>query len=48
MEVRITELAALAIVVLSVIQGAYKGLLLKVYSLVRLIQIGRASCRERV
>lgn len=37
MEVRITELAALAIVALSVMQGAYKGLLLKVYSLVWLI-----------
>ncbi len=37
MEVRIAELTAFAIVLLSVIQGAYKGLLLKVYSLVRLI-----------
>lgn len=37
MEARIAELIAFAIVALSVIQGAYKGLVLKVYSLVRLI-----------
>lgn len=37
MEARIAELIALAIVTLSVVQGAYRGLVLKVYSLVRLI-----------
>lgn len=37
MEARIAELIALAIVALSVVQGAYRGLVLKVYSLVRLI-----------
>lgn len=37
MEVRITELIAFAIIVICVLQGAYRGLVLKVYSLVRIV-----------